>query len=234
MGRHSAREDEVTMMLPTIPVTGDLPEPARESNHVVRSHRRPPSPFTRPIILAVILLVSAVPILSMRNATVPASVALSVPVTAPVKAAKATDALLPTLPAFPPPKPVTKPVAVTVISPKPATPLTKSKVEQVIAFAMAQVGERYQWAASGPNSWDCSGLVMMAFKQIGISLPHFTGDIIKKGKAINRASMLRGDVFFPTSSHVGIYLGNNTFIAANVGGVSVQSIYSFYAARRLV
>lgn len=109
-------------------------------------------------------------------------------------------------------------------------------VEKAIAYALAQVGDRYKWGAAGPNAFDCSGLVLMAFKQIGISLPHYTGTMIGHGKKISRNQMQRGDIIFPTSGHVAIYLGNGQQIAASSGKgrIVVQPVYGFYAARRLV
>lgn len=111
-----------------------------------------------------------------------------------------------------------------------------SKIEIVIAYALAQVGDRYTWGAAGPNAFDCSGLVLMAFKQIGISLPHFTGTMLSRGTRVSKAAMQRGDIVFPSSGHVAIYLGNGQMVAASSGAgkVRVQSVYGFYAARRLV
>lgn len=109
-------------------------------------------------------------------------------------------------------------------------------VEKAIAYALAQVGDRYKWGASGPNAFDCSGLVMMAFSQIGISLPHYTGTMVSRGQKVSKSEMKRGDIIFPSSGHVAIYLGNGQQVAASggKGRVVVQPVYGFYAARRLV
>lgn len=109
-------------------------------------------------------------------------------------------------------------------------------VEKAIAYAMAQQGKPYRWAQAGPGGFDCSGLVLAAFRQIGIKLPHYTGTMISYGKKISRSQLQRGDIIFPTSGHVAIYLGNNMQIAASSGKhrVVVQPVYAFYAARRLV
>lgn len=114
-------------------------------------------------------------------------------------------------------------------------PPPPSKVERVIAFALSQQGKPYRWANSGPVGYDCSGLVMRSFAQIGIKLPHFTGTMLRYGTRINRASMQRGDIVFPSGSHVGIYLGNNTMVHASSskGRVVVGKVYSFYTARRI-
>lgn len=114
-------------------------------------------------------------------------------------------------------------------------PSPGSTIEVVIEFALAQRGDRYVWATSGPNTYDCSGLVLRAFKQIGISLPHFTGTMMNRGFKVDRANLKRGDIVFPTSGHVGIYLGNNQFVHASSGQGKVVTgkLYSFYTARRI-
>lgn len=120
--------------------------------------------------------------------------------------------------------------------PKSTVTSGQSKVERMVSYALAQQGDRYRWGASGPNAFDCSGLVVASFKSIGITLYHYTGDLLKHGTHINRGSLKRGDLVFPTSSHVGIYLGNNKMVVASSGKgrVIIQTIYSFYAGRRLL
>jgi cell wall-associated NlpC family hydrolase len=101
---------------------------------------------------------------------------------------------------------------------------------------MAQQGKKYVWGAAGPRAFDCSGLVMQAFAQVGIKLPHYTGTMIKYGTKVARKDLKRGDILFPTSGHVVIYLGNGMQLAASSGKgmVTIQKIYGFYAARRLL
>jgi cell wall-associated NlpC family hydrolase len=117
-----------------------------------------------------------------------------------------------------------------------SAPAVISKVEVIIQFALAQQGDPYVWAKAGPNAYDCSGLVLRAYSQVGINLPHYTGTMINKGSKVSRANLQRGDIIFPTSGHVGIYLGNGQMIHASSGKgkVVVAPMYSFYAARRLV
>lgn len=116
--------------------------------------------------------------------------------------------------------------------------MTRSqKIEKVIKYAMAQRGDRYQWGASGPNRWDCSGLVSTAFKKgAGKSLPHFTGGIQKKGYKVAKKNLKRGDIIFPQHGHVGIYLGNGKMIHASSskGKIVVAKVYGFYTARRVI
>lgn len=111
-----------------------------------------------------------------------------------------------------------------------------SKIEAVISFALAQLGDRYSWAAAGPNAYDCSGLVKAAFRVVGLELYHYTGRQMTYGTKVSRTQLQRGDIVFPTAGHVGIYLGNNQMIAASSGKgrVAISSVYSFYTARRLL
>ncbi|RIV38967.1 C40 family peptidase [Micromonospora radicis] len=93
-----------------------------------------------------------------------------------------------------------------------------------IRVACEQVGKPYVWGATGPNSFDCSGLTQYAYKAAGIYLTHFTGAQWNEGKAIARADARPGDLVFFRSdlSHVGIYLGNNTMVHSARAGVPVN------------
>lgn len=127
------------------------------------------------------------------------------------------------------------PAPVTVTTPDHTTHPSSGIVETVIAFAMAQLGDPYYWGGNGPNSWDCSGLVHAAFANAGISTTRSTKTLINEGMVISRGEMVRGDLVFPSSGHVGIYLGNNQMIHAPQAGdvVKISSVYDFYAARRV-
>lgn len=104
-------------------------------------------------------------------------------------------------------------------------------VDSVLAYARAQLGKPYQWAGAGPNSFDCSGLVMMAWEQAGIDFPHLAQDQYDMTARIPLTDLIPGDlVFYGTPNdvyHVGIYVGNGDMIDAPETGqdVSVQSIY---------
>jgi peptidoglycan DL-endopeptidase CwlO len=97
-----------------------------------------------------------------------------------------------------------------------------------IRTACAQVGKPYVWGATGPNSFDCSGLTQYAYRAAGISLTHFTGAQWNEGKAISRSDARPGDLvfFFSDLHHVGLYLGNNQMVHAPRAGkpVNVSSI----------
>lgn len=134
------------------------------------------------------------------------------------------------------PAPKTKSVPPTKVEPAPQVTSTNPRIQVVIAFALAQIGKRYQWAAAGPNAYDCSGLVMVAFSKIGLRLPHFTGALINLGKQVSKSGLQKGDIVFPSSGHVGIYLGDGKMVHAPQPGesVKVSIVYAFYSARRLV
>lgn len=86
---------------------------------------------------------------------------------------------------------------------------------QALRYAMTKIGDPYVWGAAGPSAFDCSGLVMWAYAQIGISLPHYTGDQWNSGVHIPRAQLQPGDLlfFFPDIGHVGIYVGVQNGVA---------------------
>ncbi|MFF2507896.1 NlpC/P60 family protein [Streptomyces sp. NPDC058067] len=100
---------------------------------------------------------------------------------------------------------------------------------KVIAFAQAQMGKPYVWGATGPDSYDCSGLTQAAWRAAGISLPRTTWDQVKVGTTVTTANAQPGDLvfFYNDISHVGIYIGNGKMIHAPKPGASVrvESIY---------
>jgi len=99
-----------------------------------------------------------------------------------------------------------------------------------IRYAMAQVGKAYVYGAAGPNAFDCSGLMMMAWAQAGISLPHSSSAQSGSGTRVSADELQPGDLVFYYSpiSHVAMYIGNGLIVhAANPGaGVRVSELYS--------
>jgi cell wall-associated NlpC family hydrolase/outer membrane murein-binding lipoprotein Lpp len=95
---------------------------------------------------------------------------------------------------------------------------------QALNEALTRIGDPYVWAAAGPSAFDCSGLVMWAYDQIGIHLMHFTGDQWNEGEHIPRSELQPGDLvfFYPTISHVGLYVGNGLMVDAPSAGQDVQ------------
>jgi len=100
---------------------------------------------------------------------------------------------------------------------------------QALQAAISKEGDPYVWGAAGPSAFDCSGLVVWAYAQEGISLPHFTGSQWNSGVHVTRADLEPGDLvfFFADISHVGIYIGNGLMIDAPDFGevVRVEPIY---------
>ena len=90
--------------------------------------------------------------------------------------------------------------------------------------ALTRRGDPYVWAMAGPTEFDCSGLVVWAFAQEGISLPHYTGSLWNSGMHVSRANLEPGDLlfFFQDISHVGFYLGNGLMLDAPSSGQVVQ------------
>lgn len=104
-----------------------------------------------------------------------------------------------------------------------------AKADKALAFARAQIGKPYVWGASGPGSYDCSGLTQAAWKAAGVTLPRTTWDQVKAGTTVSVNSAQPGDLvfFYDDISHVGIYIGDGMMIHAPKPGAYVreESIY---------
>jgi peptidoglycan DL-endopeptidase CwlO len=107
----------------------------------------------------------------------------------------------------------------------PPVSITGDSVEvQALKEALTREGDEYVWGAAGPTTFDCSGLVVWAYGQLGISLPHYTGDLWNSGPHIPRDELQVGDLvfFYAGLDHVGIYVGNGMFLDAPSTGQVVQ------------
>ena len=114
-------------------------------------------------------------------------------------------------------------VGITASSPTGEAYVPPSSYSGVVGVAMAQLGKPYVWAAAGPDSFDCSGLVVYAFGQIGVSLPHSSYALWNMGVSVPEDQLQPGDlVFFDGLGHVGIYIGNGEFVHAPHTGTDVQ------------
>jgi cell wall-associated NlpC family hydrolase len=163
-------------------------------------------------------------------------------------ATTATPGPASTAPTTRPPPPTTRRVTTTRPTEPATTPTTSSPdpplstvqfgannpapgASAAIAYAVAQLGKPYGWGGTGPKSFDCSGLVMMAWRHAGVYLPRVAQQQYNATKRIPLSDLLPGDlVFFGTPSdvyHVGLYVGNGTMIDAPETGldVSYSSIY---------
>jgi peptidoglycan DL-endopeptidase CwlO len=111
------------------------------------------------------------------------------------------------------------------------------KGAKALAYAKAQLGEPYVRNAAGPSSWDCSGLTMMAWGSVGVSLPHSSRQQFGRGQPVAKSDLQSGDLvfFYSDISHVGLYAGNGQVIHAPRPGKSVEYIkmsYMPYAGAR--
>jgi peptidoglycan DL-endopeptidase CwlO len=104
--------------------------------------------------------------------------------------------------------------------------------EQALRFALSKIGDPYVWGGAGPDDFDCSGLVMWSYEQVGIQLDHFTGDQWDEGEHISRSQLQPGDLvfFFADISHVGMYVGNGMMVDAPTFGQPVQIQPVFWSA----
>jgi cell wall-associated NlpC family hydrolase/SLT domain-containing protein len=107
-----------------------------------------------------------------------------------------------------------------------------------INAAIGQVGKPYQWGATGPNAFDCSGLMQWAYKKIGVRLPRVSQEQMKVGKSVKRKDVRPGDLMFPNPGHVVMYVGDGKIVEAPRTGLDVRvvpvSTYSGYKAIRRV
>ena len=111
-------------------------------------------------------------------------------------------------------------------APPPTTP-TSGGVAAVIAYAQAQLGKPYQWGADGPDTFDCSGLTMMAWRRAGVYLTHYTGAQWAETRHVPVSEARPGDLVFygtsgATSHHVGLYVGGGQMIEAPYTGAYVR------------
>jgi peptidoglycan DL-endopeptidase CwlO len=137
------------------------------------------------------------------------------------------------LPAPPQPPPATEPAATTTTTttpappaepaPAPAPPLQPTTHANAASIAARYLGVPYVWGGASPSGFDCSGLVMYVYAQLGVSLPHYTVSQWNATTPIPTTALAPGDlVFFDGLSHVGIYIGNGQFIHAPHTGTVVQ------------
>ncbi|MET7690083.1 NlpC/P60 family protein [Streptomyces sp. NPDC005483] len=91
-----------------------------------------------------------------------------------------------------------------------------SRAAAAVSYAYGKLGSPYVWGATGPDAFDCSGLVQAAYRSAGISLPRTTYAQIDAGRRVSRSELLPGDLvfFYSGISHVGLYIGNGQMIHA--------------------
>jgi cell wall-associated NlpC family hydrolase len=126
------------------------------------------------------------------------------------------------------------PVGASAVTPEGVTVAPPSPYGGVVGIAMQYLGTPYVWAGASPGGFDCSGLVMYVFSQVGVSLPHNAAAQYGYGVPVSRDQLQPGDlVFFDGLGHVGIYIGGGEFIHAPHTGdvVKISSLSDpWYAA----
>lgn len=121
------------------------------------------------------------------------------------------------------------------------------KIEELKSLLPKEMGKPYQWGGTGPNSYDCSGLVYTLYGKIGVSVPRVSAAQATAGTYVSRNDLQYGDlVFFARDgknvNHVGIYVGNGEFVhAPSTGDVVKKSTIMtgyynncYYTARRVI
>ncbi|MFC7682139.1 NlpC/P60 family protein [Paenibacillus sp. GCM10028914] len=116
-----------------------------------------------------------------------------------------------------------------------ASATSTSKGKQVVAEAKKHLGVKYVWGGSSPSTgFDCSGFIKYVYGKMGVSLPHSSISLHENhGTPVSKSNLKEGDlVFFITNkvstSHVGIYIGNNEFISATSKGITIANLNSSY------
>ena len=131
--------------------------------------------------------------------------------------------------ARPTPSPTPTPTPTPTTPPPSGGTSYAAKAAEALAFARAQIGKPYVWGATGPSSYDCSGLTQASWRAAGVDLPRTTWDQVEVGSRVATADLLPGDLvfFYDDISHVGIYIGDGKMIHAPKPGAYVreESIY---------
>lgn len=111
------------------------------------------------------------------------------------------------------------------------------KAQAILNEAYKHLGAPYVWGATGPDTFDCSGFTQYVYEHaLGIDITRTTYTQINEGQPVSEDQLQPGDLVFPHTGHVGIYVGNGQMIHAPQTGeaVKVGPVYSFYAARRII
>lgn len=116
--------------------------------------------------------------------------------------------------------------APTVTPPAPvaAAPAPNKGAQAAVDAALSQLGKPYEWAAEGPDSYDCSGLTLWAWAHAGVSLPHNSGMQYAATPRVDRSDWQPGDLLFFGSPihHVGMYIGDGQMVEAPYTGSQVR------------
>ncbi|MGA4669381.1 C40 family peptidase [Propionibacteriaceae bacterium Y1923] len=118
-------------------------------------------------------------------------------------------------------KPLPTPTPTPTATPTPV----QSAAAKAVAYAYAQIGKPYVYGATGPNSFDCSGLTGAAWKSAGVSVPRTSYAQLSGLKSVSKSALQPGDIIgFYSGGHVGIYVGNGEVIHASRPGVPIKKV----------
>ena len=129
-------------------------------------------------------------------------------------------------------------VLLATVNPAPQPVAAATAADRVVNIALAQVGDPWVWAASGPNAFDCSGLVIYAYKQAGYGAAIGNGTYRSgyamltwaRSRGMTSGTGRRGDVVvYGGGSHVGIYMGSGKVVSTLTSGVRVHGLYAVTA-----
>ncbi|MFC9769354.1 C40 family peptidase [Rhodococcus jostii] len=131
---------------------------------------------------------------------------------------------VPAVPAIPPLGAIAPPATAGIpdtLAPPPAGPTPE---QRAVTYAESKIGAPYVWGATGPDTFDCSGLMQWAYQQAGVSIPRTSQTQEAAGASVGLNALQPGDlVFFYNGEHVGIYTGNGNVIHSPEPGDHVKT-----------
>jgi cell wall-associated NlpC family hydrolase len=101
-------------------------------------------------------------------------------------------------------------------------PPANSRAGIAVRAALSRLGRPYVWGATGPDQFDCSGLVQWSYAHAGIHLDRTTYQQINEGIPVPRSQVRPGDLVFPHAGHVQMAIGDNLVVEAPYSGASVR------------
>ncbi|GAA3445631.1 hypothetical protein Pve01_05770 [Planomonospora venezuelensis] len=102
----------------------------------------------------------------------------------------------------------------------------KARAAKAVSTARKQIGDPYRWGATGPGSFDCSGLVQYSWRSAGVRLPRISHSQYRAvRKKVSWRSLRPGDLlFFRGKGHVGIYVGKGRMVHSPSSGKTVRIV----------
>jgi peptidoglycan DL-endopeptidase CwlO len=149
---------------------------------------------------------------AVAGSTAAAALLATLPAAAPVVAPVAPVVTTPVVPLA-----AARPAALTLAPQAAAAAAPAAARASAMQKALGKIGSRYRYGASGPNAFDCSGLVNWAFRTSGTSLPRTSRAMARVGTPVAKSALQPGDLvfFYRGPSHVGIYVGNGKVVHAS-------------------